>query len=75
VFIASSTQPVVNPDALQQFPRGDNRLPERKWWLGVQAGPKIDSSLTWRRLALTFGVDAGVAQLAEQLFFKLVVCR
>jgi hypothetical protein len=29
---------------------------------------------SWSRLALTFGDDAGIAQLAEQLFCKQMVC-
>ena len=39
-----------------------------------KAGRQFTGGVNGRRLALTFGDDAGVAQLAEQLFCKQVVC-
>src|SRR5713226_895983 len=38
--------------------------------VGFAVWPQNRLGLDLRRLALTFGVDAGVAQLAEQLFCK-----
>jgi hypothetical protein len=51
-------------------------LPNRETCLGsVEAGPQFDSDLHEKKLALTFGEDAGVAQLAEQLVCKQALCR
>jgi hypothetical protein len=39
-----------------------------------EVGARFDSDISEKVLALTFGEDAGVAQLAEQLLCKQAVC-